>query len=651
MCLNHALTDKDRLVVDLLVERGHTGLWRRPHLGPFIWGCLQPEEGDPIDWTRLDQELALAQERGMHTVATVHLLADWDHASCEVTPPTLCEIARDVDATWGTSYADTCRHRPVEIRPRSTISACQGGDVSTMDTDLFPQLGSYRSAPCATGGWRDFLEALVERYDGDGVDDWEGLTTPIHAWEIGNEPDMAAAERWPALAHEVGEENLLVFSVDDAATYGAFLDESAVVIHETSPRASVLHGSTWDADHPDARTFWSEALVDIESGRAPGAARGRIPAGHADLAHRAPAQSRRPDDRRGRRERPLDHDGDRIRVGRGQGVPGRPGLRPEQWQPVRAPRGRRPHAGVRGAEHPHHARGRVRARGVDRRDHGALRAAGSRGGDELARRRPDLRGGTARAAIVCGVPQHVWVLLGTVLLGASTDRRWVPAGGFQPGSTHHVPCRTLLEPETTMLLLALACTSPDGKNPGGNSDSSAIDSEGPGVHPNVPPGYEYKWDYNTDNCGGTQYYFLGSGASDGEGNFVGQHVVYYFYGGEWDEDDIDTYSLEGTEVTRAWLDSESAGECEEGYHVIREGVDMQSGWGGDEEEMYYAFDTLSPSGNLNYENAMLVYRYTYNRDDELRGDFDYARGVYTPDSTDDVFPPATYTWEGDGCWD
>ncbi len=35
------------------------------------------------------------------------------------------------------------------------------------------------------------IEALVERYDGDGVDDMPGLERPITAWEIDNEPSMA----------------------------------------------------------------------------------------------------------------------------------------------------------------------------------------------------------------------------------------------------------------------------------------------------------------------------------------------------------------------------------------------------------------------------------------------------------------------------
>lgn len=35
--------------------------------------------------------------------------------------------------------------------------------------------------------WTAFVVAMVERYDGDGVDDMPGLTQPVYAWETGNE--------------------------------------------------------------------------------------------------------------------------------------------------------------------------------------------------------------------------------------------------------------------------------------------------------------------------------------------------------------------------------------------------------------------------------------------------------------------------------
>jgi hypothetical protein len=41
--------------------------------------------------------------------------------------------------------------------------------------------------PADVGRWTRFVTAIVERYDGDGVDDMPGLTEPVYAWEAGNE--------------------------------------------------------------------------------------------------------------------------------------------------------------------------------------------------------------------------------------------------------------------------------------------------------------------------------------------------------------------------------------------------------------------------------------------------------------------------------
>lgn len=42
--------------------------------------------------------------------------------------------------------------------------------------------------PDETERWRAFVTALVERYDGDGLDDMPGLVVPVAAWEVANEP-------------------------------------------------------------------------------------------------------------------------------------------------------------------------------------------------------------------------------------------------------------------------------------------------------------------------------------------------------------------------------------------------------------------------------------------------------------------------------
>lgn len=50
--------------------------------------------------------------------------------------------------------------------------------------------GSY--LPVDTDQYVDFVEAFVERYDGDGVDDLPELANPIRYWQVGNEPNDTA---------------------------------------------------------------------------------------------------------------------------------------------------------------------------------------------------------------------------------------------------------------------------------------------------------------------------------------------------------------------------------------------------------------------------------------------------------------------------
>lgn len=45
----------------------------------------------------------------------------------------------------------------------------------------------YSAYPSDMDQWLNYVRAVVERYDGDGIDDMPGLSTPIHAWQIENE--------------------------------------------------------------------------------------------------------------------------------------------------------------------------------------------------------------------------------------------------------------------------------------------------------------------------------------------------------------------------------------------------------------------------------------------------------------------------------
>lgn len=120
--------------------------WERPHPGPFIWGEVEKNEGT-YDWSGIDRYVVMSQEYGTLLVATIWPYANWDQVRCHEKLP------------------ETRR--------------------------LFSILGDYRGKPCDPDAYRRFVQAMVERYDGDGKDDMPGLVYPIKYWEVINEPDIA----------------------------------------------------------------------------------------------------------------------------------------------------------------------------------------------------------------------------------------------------------------------------------------------------------------------------------------------------------------------------------------------------------------------------------------------------------------------------
>jgi hypothetical protein len=71
-----------------------------------------------------------------------------------------------------------------------------------------------------------FLAAVVERYDGDGIDDMPGLTAPIRYWQIHNEP----------------EGNHCGLFRDNVAAFTLLMKDSAQVIRSACASCKVLNG-------------------------------------------------------------------------------------------------------------------------------------------------------------------------------------------------------------------------------------------------------------------------------------------------------------------------------------------------------------------------------------------------------------------------
>jgi hypothetical protein len=83
--------------------------------------------------------------------------------------------------------------------------------------------------PCNMEAYEEFLKKLVERYDGDGINDMPGLKYPIKYWEIMNEPGMQGKDP-----------SGLKFFVGTPQEYLEILKSSYETVKKADPEAKVL---------------------------------------------------------------------------------------------------------------------------------------------------------------------------------------------------------------------------------------------------------------------------------------------------------------------------------------------------------------------------------------------------------------------------
>ena len=176
------------------------GAWVRPHPGPFIWGEIERKPGE-YHWRRTDQLIEQTQGRRLAVLATVWPFADWDQMACHADQP------------------------PAE--------------------GAFPEFGDLLYMPCDIDGYLAWLGAMVERYDGDRVDDMPGLEYPLRHWEVLNEPAMQSPE--------------LTFFQEGPTEYTQLLQRSYTAIKAADPNAIVLPAGQ-AGKQPDFKDFWAEVL-------------------------------------------------------------------------------------------------------------------------------------------------------------------------------------------------------------------------------------------------------------------------------------------------------------------------------------------------------------------------------------------------------
>lgn len=122
--------------------------WVRPCFGPFIWNNIEPTQGGGYDFGTTDARVKDAQDKGLHILATIWPFAGWDQEY------------------WEQQYGE----------PEGTKEGAEYG------------IPNSRRKPYHMDAYRQFVQAIVERYDGDGENDMPGLKYPIKYWEAANEP-------------------------------------------------------------------------------------------------------------------------------------------------------------------------------------------------------------------------------------------------------------------------------------------------------------------------------------------------------------------------------------------------------------------------------------------------------------------------------
>jgi len=127
--------------------------WDRVHLpGIFSWNVIEKSRGH-YDWTITDALVDISQDYGIHLTPNIWPYAAWDQ-----------------DA-----YS--------KISDKKLIDLGLGSGAAVPVDSSFPIPKRY-GIPNNLESYKNWLAALVERYNGNGIKDMPGLRYPIKYWEI-----------------------------------------------------------------------------------------------------------------------------------------------------------------------------------------------------------------------------------------------------------------------------------------------------------------------------------------------------------------------------------------------------------------------------------------------------------------------------------
>jgi len=192
----------------------------------------EPEEGT-FDWIRPDKSISANEEIGTTTLPWLVSSSPWAQT----------ERLRDLNK---------------QAADRGSPSG------SYQNLELPPDLDSYRR----------WVTTVVERYDGDGVDDMPGLKEGIHAWQIENEWTW----RWSGTPEELLELHRVaseavraadpaakivlggLTGIEGAALADGYLDDGSIIVGGKPVTAEIVR------EHPAAKEIFARINIIFDRG-------------------------------------------------------------------------------------------------------------------------------------------------------------------------------------------------------------------------------------------------------------------------------------------------------------------------------------------------------------------------------------------------
>jgi hypothetical protein len=177
------------------------GGYDRPNFEIFQWGMIEREPGF-FDFHNPDRQVRESQAEGLHILANLQPFAMWDQAQCHP-------------------------------------------ELSLPDQPGEPKFATTKGKPCDMEAYKNFVSRLVERYDGDNIEDMPGLTVPIKHWEVMNEPEFSTGD--------------LIFFQGNAVDYFEILKATHEAVKAADPEAYVVQGGMAGMMDIDIK-FWQEVF-------------------------------------------------------------------------------------------------------------------------------------------------------------------------------------------------------------------------------------------------------------------------------------------------------------------------------------------------------------------------------------------------------